>query len=141
MADLGEDPELTEKIVVYPEDWQSAKARTVDDTGVLFDGPDFENEQGEVVRTVIYDVRSLLHPRLHFQYIPGSDLYSITQSTADREALRRGSEIFSGYADDLAEGIPLLGQFGGTGNWPATFGDREQEMDELARIIAALTAP
>lgn len=141
LADLGEDPELPEKIVVYPEDWQSSKARTGDSTGVLYEGPSFENDQGEAVQTVIYDVRSLLHPRLHFQYIPGSDLYSITQSTADREALRRGSEIFNGYADDLAEGIPLLGPFGGTGNWPATFGDGEQEMTELVRIIAAMTAP
>lgn len=141
LADLGEDPALPEKIVVYSEEWQSTKARTVDNTGVLYEGPDFENDQGEVVQTVIYDVRSLLHPRLHFQYIPGSDLYSVTQSTADREALRRGSEIFSGYAGDLGEGIPLLGPFGGTGNWPATLGDGEQEMEELVRIISAMTAP
>ena len=127
--------------MVYPRDWESRATRAPDRSGILFEGPPHEDDRGQVVQTVIYDVRSLLHPRLHFQYIPGSDLYSITQSTADREALRRGSDIFNGYAEDLAEGIPMLGQFGGSGNWPATFGDGEQEMDELVRIISALTAP
>lgn len=138
---LGEDPGQTEKVVVYPSDWQSTAGRVPDRSGVLFEGVPFENDQGQVVQTVIYDVRSLLLPRLNFQYIPMPDLHSITQSSSDREALRRGSEIFNGYADDLAEGIPLLGHFGGAGNWPATFGDGEQEMAELLRIIEEMTAP
>ena len=138
---LGEDPGQTEKVVVYPSDWQSTAGRVPDRSGVLFEGVPFENDQGQVVQTVIYDVRSLLLPRLNFQYIPGSDLYSITQSASDREALRRGSDIFNGYVDDLAEGIPLLSYFGGTGNWPATFGNGDQEMAELLRIIEGITAP
>ncbi|MCH7992979.1 MAG: hypothetical protein IIB57_00895 [Planctomycetes bacterium] len=138
---LGEDPGQTEKVVVYPSDWQSTAGRVPDRSGVLFEGVPFENDQGQVVQTVIYDVRSLVLPRLNFQYIPGSDLHSITQSASDREALRRGSEIFNGYADDLAAGIPLLGQFGGVGNWPATFGNGDKEMAELLRIIEGLTAP
>ena len=141
MVGLGEDPELTEKIVVYPEDWQTPKARTVNSTGVLYEGPPFEDDQGQVVQTIVYDVRSLLLPRLNFQYIPLSDLHGIAQMASDREALRRGSEIFNGYADDLAAGIPLLGYFGGVGGWPATVGDAEQEMAELARIIEEMTAP
>jgi hypothetical protein len=141
LARLGEDPRQTEKVVVYPSDWRSTADRVPDRSGVLFEGVPFENDQGKVVQTVIYDVRSLLLPRLSFQYIPGSDLHSISQSTSDREALRRGSEIFNGYADDLAEGIPLLGQFGGVGNWPATFGNGDKEMAELLRIIEGITAP
>ena len=138
---LGEDPGQAEKVVVYPRDWPSTAGRVPDRSGVLFEGVPFENDQGQVVHTVIYDVRSLLLPRLNFQYIPGSDLSSITQSSSDREALRHGSEIFNGYADDLAEGIPLLGHFGGVGNWPATIGNGDREMAELLRIIEGLTAP
>ena len=107
----------------------------------MFEGVPHENDQGQVVQTVIYDVRTLLLPQPNFQYVPLADLYTATQSSSDREALRRGSEIFNGYADDLAEGIPLLGHFGGAGNWPATFGDGEREMAELLRIIEEMTAP
>ena len=138
---LGEDPGQTEKVVVYPTDWESTAARAPDRSGVMFEGVPFENDQGQVVQTVIYDVRSLLLPQPNFQYIPLADLYTATQSSSDREALRRGSEIFNGYADDLAEGIPLLDHFGGTGNWPATFGDGGREMAELLRIIEEMTAP
>lgn len=141
LTDLGEDPELTEKIVVYPEDWHSSKARTGKSTGVLYEGPPFEDDQGQVVQTIVYDVHSLLLPRLNFQYIPLGDLHAISRTISDREALRRGSEIFNGYADDLAAGIPLLGYFGGIGNWPATVGDGQQEMAELARIIEEMTGP
>ena len=65
LVGLGEDPELTEKIVVYPEDWQLPKARTGNSTGVLYEGPPFENNQGQVVQTIVYDVRSLLLPRFN----------------------------------------------------------------------------
>jgi len=141
LAGLGEDPELDEKIVVYPEDWQSSKAGTGNSAGVLYEGPPFEDDQGQVVKTIVYDVRSLLLPRLNFQYIPLGDLHGISRTISDREALRRSSEIFNGDADDLAAGIPLLGYFGGVGNWPATIGDGQQEMAELARIIEEMTAP
>ncbi|MCH8146819.1 MAG: hypothetical protein IH987_02360 [Planctomycetes bacterium] len=138
---LGEDPAQTEKVVVYPRDWESTAARAPDRGGVMFEGLPYEDDRGQVVQTVIYDVRALVLPQPNFQYIPLADLLTSTQASADREALRRGSEIFNGYADDLAEGIPLLGYFGGAGNWPATFGDGEREMAELVRMIEEMTAP
>lgn len=138
---LGEDPAQTEKVVVYPRDWESTAARAPDRSGIMFEGLPYEDDRGQVVQTVIYDVRALVLPQPSFQYIPLADLITSTQASSDREALRRGSEIFNGYAEDLAEGIPLLGYFGGAGNWPATFGDGEREMAELIRMIEEMIAP
>ncbi len=111
---LGESPRIASKVMVYPDDWEAlTKRRERFADGTIYKGPEFRTADGEVRQTVMYDVSSLLHPVPDFTSAPTMDLRLIIQSTADRAALREASEIFTGYADDLAAGIPLLQFFGG----------------------------
>jgi len=89
---------------------------------------------------VVYDVRTLILPTPNFQCVPMRDLFESTRSAADRDALRRGSAIFNGYAHDLDAGIPLLGGFGGSCSWPGDLGDSNREMADLMRLIEEITS-
>ena len=142
LSKMGEDPDLPESVMLYPEDWKERTDRTKPErTGILFEGEPFQDARGNAVQTVVYDVRSLILPTPNFQYVPLRDLQGTTQSAADRNALHNGSEIFNGYADDLAAGTALLGDFGGVGNWPASFSDDGRELAELIRVIEEMTTP
>jgi len=136
LARGGESRRIPRDVVTFPDDWdQLADRRQPYRDGILYEGPAERNDQGELVQTVVYDIRSLVSPALNFHYIPMFDLHAASRNTQDREALRRGSEIFNGYPHDLAAGIPLLDFFGGVGDWPATITDGQQEYEELMRLI------
>ncbi|MFH1574285.1 MAG: hypothetical protein ABIG68_09895 [Acidobacteriota bacterium] len=132
----GDAPTIWQRVLVYPADWEElSRRREKYRDGTIYKGPEFRNEQGEVRQTVVYDIRSLVHPVVDFGNPPQLDLGILTQTLADRAALRRTSAIFTGYADQLAAGIPLLGYFGGVdedGVVPA-FDDRAH--DDLMRIV------
>lgn len=142
LVQVAEARRIPKREMNYSSDWQAK--RTGDDAdrlGVMFEGPAFRNEEGAVRQTVVYDIRSLLMPSFEFNYIPSYDLRSSNRNSQDRDALRRGSEIFNGYPRDLAQGLPLLNFFGGVGDWPGVIGDGDQEYDHLLDLIDALTEP
>lgn len=110
----GTPNDITERIMIYPADWASRTAqRSRDDDGIIFETPEFRDENGDLRKTVVYDVGALTHAAPYFHDAPQLDLAVITRSLADREALRYRSQIFNGYAEDVAAGIPLLPYFGG----------------------------
>lgn len=137
---VGEARRIPHRELTYPPDWTTRPNRNAGGkVGVLFEGPAFRDAGGEVQQTVMYDIRSLLLPPFEFNYVPSYDLRSATRNNLDREALRRGSEIFNGYPRDLAQGLPLLNFFGGVGDWPGTVGDSDREYELLLEMIDAVT--
>ena len=141
LAGLGEPPDLPERIINYPPDWRGAGQRNRSlQTPTFYESEPYEDGNGETVQTVVYDVRTLILPTPTGLFVPLRDLYDSTRIAADRHALRTGSAIFNGYAQDLDAGIPLMHGFGGSSSWPVGLGNDEREMAELARLIDEMTS-
>jgi hypothetical protein len=97
--------------VGYPDDWKervagrsrSQVARTQSWTGA----------DGKEWYAAMYDIRELTYVPPDFSPAFSLDPVEDLRNWLDRDALRQRSQIFSGTAEDLAEGIPLLRFFGG----------------------------
>lgn len=103
-------------VLTYPQDWpQRVAGRERYADGIIVRTEPVVGPDGQTYYSAVYDVSDLLAPIPNF---PGPDFRLDRQLRADfdREALRRRSMIFGGYARDLAEGVPLLGYFGGVNN-------------------------
>jgi hypothetical protein len=133
---FGEDPNIWQRVIIYPDDWiaKSERRKQYRD-GILYEGPKFETEDGEVKQTIVYDIRDLLVEAPDFTDAPILDLFTITQALADRTALREASRIFTGTPRDLREGIDLLDYFGGTQESRIPPGQGQQERDDLLILI------
>lgn len=107
--------------VVYPRDWAAkTAARAMYKDRPLAQSAAHNDQNGRQWSTAVYDISDLTEIPPDF-YMP---LYALDPFTsyllaADRQALRDRSNIFSGYAGDLAAGLPLLDYFGGNGNLDA----------------------
>jgi hypothetical protein len=134
---LGENPNIETQVFSYPSDWEPrSRGRERFRDGRIYASPEFRGENGELRQTVIYDVGALIHEAPYFTDAPQLDLAVATRTMLDREALRRGSQIFNGYPSDLAAGIPLLYFFGGVEEGPIrTPRGSEARMDELSHLI------
>lgn len=133
---LAEAPIMSGKVLVFPADWEAMsqrRARYRD--GVIYRGPEFRDEGGEVRQTVVYDIGDLTHRVPNFTDSPRLDLHFITQNALDREALRRHSNIFTGFPRDLEAGIPLLEFFGGVDEHHFGGASSEAEKSDLIRIM------
>jgi hypothetical protein len=136
LARSGEDRRIPGRLLAYPDDWaQLSKRREKYRSGIMYEGPPFRGEDGEMRQTVVYDIQSLLFPVPYFHDFPIMDLRVSTREAADRQALRTASEIFTGYARDLAEGLPLLIYFGGIDDLRAIGDVDKRQQDDLMRII------
>ncbi len=136
LSRLGEDPDIYHKVMIYPDDFDVISARRAAfSDGVIYRGPGFANSAGETVSTVIYDVGDLIAPLPSFNNAPVFDLNEIIQTGLDRAALRQSSEIFNGYAEDLAAGLPLLQYFGGVDESHAAPGGSTREFEDLMRMV------
>ena len=100
--------------LTYPADWpQRVAKRARYRDGVVYEGKPFVGDDGQTYFTAIYDLGDLVHPIPNFYATyPGSHLEHYFQVT-DRTALQQRSQIFNGYPEDLAAGLPLLHFFGG----------------------------
>ncbi len=135
-ARFGEARRIPSKILVYPDDWaELTKRRAKYDDGIIYAGPEFRTEDGELKRTVVYDIRTLLTDVPRFTGPPELDLETKNRSLADRAALRWSSEIFTGYAHELAAGIELLRYFGGVDESYGSPDQGEAERAELMRLV------
>lgn len=133
---LGEDPDIFGRVLVYSPDWPAIReGRAERDNGLIWRGPDFVDEDGQTKYTAIYDIGGLTMDVRNFNNPPQFDLNEILQSGADREALRRGSEIFNGYAEDLAAGIPLLHFFGGVDETHQPPVGQDRGYEDLMRMV------
>ena len=136
LARISEDRRIPSKVLVYPGDWPAITARRERfRDGIIYQGPEFRTEDGEVRRTVVYDIGSLTVDHPYFTDAPQLNLFELTQSLHDREALRLRSEIFTGYASELAAGIPLLYYFGGVGESRVPPSTGEYQRADLMRMV------
>lgn len=123
----------------FPRDWRQITARrTRYRDGVLARSPAVERA-GQEWYAAIYDIRDLIYEVPDYQpseiFLPGE----AQRVALDRAALRQRSQIFGGYAEDLALGIPLLRFFGGVDNLefrkPKFSPQRQREIVEMIRAL------
>lgn len=133
----SEPMDIERRVFAYPGDWEArSRGRERFRDGRIYVGPEFRSEDGELRQTVVYDVAALVHDAPQFTDAPQLDLAVAMRTMLDREALRRGSQIFNGYPSDLAAGIPLLYYFGGVEEGPIrATGGTEARLEDLSHLI------
>ena len=143
MSRLGDTRLSSSKVLVFPADWEAmSERRAARRDGVIYRGPEFRDESGELKQTIVYDIGDLTHRVPNFSDAPQLDLHFITQNALDRAALRRHSDVFTGFTSDLAAGIPLLEFFGGVDEHFVGSERSEVEKSDLMRIMGqVLEAP
>ena len=75
---------------------------------------------------------------MHVPHFGSTSVFSLrdeARNVADRAALRQSSEIFTGYARDLALGLPLLRYFGGVDDSYVPPPDNTEEYERLLRLV------
>lgn len=103
-----------ERLVQYPPNWPEIVARRAKwKDGVIARTAGQTDSQGREWYTAIYDIQDLTYVVPDFLPTEGLTLTEAARIAADRDALRWRSQIFGGYAEDLAIGVPLLRFFGG----------------------------
>ncbi len=130
--------------VAYPDDWQDRVASRTDNGQVAVGQPWTDND-GRERYIAVYDLSDLTYVPPDFQLNYGFDPYDDLRNAQDREAIRQRSEIFNGYASDLAAGIPLLPYFGGVGDpfmyrGPKYDARRHEQIVEMIRRFSSRSA-
>lgn len=99
--------------VTYPDDWKERTARREQwKDGRIARGPSVIGPDGKEWFVGIYDLRDIAYEPPDFSLPFGIHPAEEWRMQLDREALRWRSQIFGGYAEDLAAGLPLLRYFG-----------------------------
>ena len=122
--------------MAFPADWPElvAKRNRYRD-GVIYEGTPFTGDDGQTYFTAIYDLGDLVHPVPNFYAsYPGTAREQRNQNL-DRMYLRMRSQIFNGYPEDLAAGLPLLHFFGGIDNHAVSTRTDPYETARIATII------
>ncbi len=102
-------------IVSYPDDWPEKAARR--DArypgGRIAKGASVTDADGTEWYVAVYDIHDLIYVPPDF--VPVASMHPLEnfRNFADRHAIRWQSQIFRGFPEDLAAGIPLLNYFGG----------------------------
>ncbi len=129
-------------VIAYPSDWPQRVARRQQYAGGLIArSPSWFDAEGREWFIAVYDIHDLIFVPPDF----GIDAYAEfagpnNREFLDRQALRERSLIFSGYAGDLYEGIPLLRYFGGLNPWLARGPKYSLERQaEIVELIARFT--
>ncbi len=136
------NPPQQSRALTYPDDWAAKTARRkARRDGRIWKGPNRTTKDGKTFYTAIYDASDLLLiPPAQFRPPPETNTQLAITNALDREALRQYSDIFSGTARDLAEGIPLLQYFGGldfsNGSNPAA--DYRHNADRLVQLLGTV---
>jgi hypothetical protein len=100
--------------VLYPADWpEKTERRSRDRGGQIARSESWLDENGREWYAALYDIQDLTYEPPDFRPAACLDLVENTWNALDRAALRLRSQIFSGYAEDLAAGLPLLNALGG----------------------------
>ncbi len=100
--------------VLYPADWpEKTERRLRYRGGQIARSESWLDENGREWYAAIYDIQELTYEPPDFRPSGTLDLVESAWNALDRAALRLRSQIFSGYAEDLAAGLPLLNALGG----------------------------
>ncbi len=100
--------------IAFPDDWQERiSKRAANRDGVAARSSTWTDKDGRQWHVAVYDIADLTYVPPDFAPIGGIDFVESLWNAEDRAALRWRSQIFGGYAEDLAAGIPLLRYFGG----------------------------
>lgn len=129
--------------VAYPANWPEIAARRRPyEGGEVARSRPWRDKDGKEWYAAVYDVRALIYEPPDFQSSYSLDPVEETRNSLDRQALRDRSEIFGGYAEDLAAGLPLLRAFGGNDDYffrGAKYSKQRQQ--DLVEMIKAMTTP
>ncbi|MFQ5429514.1 MAG: hypothetical protein ACE5E1_04310 [Phycisphaerae bacterium] len=122
--------------MTFPDDWaERTQRRAKYRDGLIYRSKPFTGEDGKEYYTAIYDIGDLVHPVPNFYAsYPGSVRQQRLESR-DRFWLNYRSQIFGGYADDLAAGLPLLHFFGGVDNNAVSTRTDPREVERVIRTI------
>ena len=135
-------PPQQAKVQGFPVDWAPKTARRkAHRDGRIWKGPNRTTKDGKTFYTAIYDESDLLLiPPAQFRPPPETNTQLAITNALDREALRQYSDIFTGTARDLAEGIPLLQYFGGLdfSNGSNSAADYRRNADRLVQLLDAV---
>lgn len=129
-------PPSTQGDMTFPADWPDRTARRSQyRTGIIYRGADFSGPDGQTYYSAIYDLGDLVHPVPNFYGdYPGTSRRQRIEDD-DRFWLQYRSQIFNGYADDLAAGLPLLHFFGGINNDAVSTRTDPRETERVVRTI------
>ena len=122
-------------VISYPPDWpEKMKKREQYRGGMIARTPSWRDKDGREWYIAVYDIHDLIYVPPDFT-APHFDPILSQRDALDRAALRWNSQIFRGWPQDLAAGIPLLRYFGGVDDWayrgPKYSIERQQQIVEL----------
>lgn len=126
--------------VQYPDNWSEiVRKRARYAGGLIARGPAVRDGNDREWFTGIYEINDLTYVPPDFQPARGLTPDEELRNQLDRDALRYGSEIFNGFPEDLAAGIPLLRFFGGTDDFalrgPKFSEEKHRAVVELIRAM------
>lgn len=127
-------PPLTD--MTFPEDWAEKTARRARyRSGLIHKGKPYTGQDGKTYYTAIYDLGDLVHPVPNFSATYPGSVREQRFQREDRFYLQTRSQIFGGYAEDLAAGLPLLHYFGGIDDNAVTTRTDPVETERILRIL------
>ncbi len=137
LVELSESRRVPRKLLTYPQDWEatSERRKRVDD-GIMYRGPEFRGEDGELRRLVIYDIRDLNTRIPKFGWIPVFTLGFENWYVADGGLLTVGSTwLFPGDPPYYPhqESPPL--RYLGLDEWHIFSGTNGHQRGDLMRVI------
>lgn len=131
--------------VSYPDDWPRRVARRKPwEGGQIARSSSWSDRDGREWYAAVYDVRDLIYMPPDFQAFTLDPRLELVQAL-DRNALRFGGQLFRGWGDDLAHGIPLLRFFGpGLDDFvyrgPKYSAERQQQIVKMIEVFTGQRA-
>lgn len=130
------------EVIQYPANWpEIVKKRERYKTGRVAQGPSFRDKDGRDWFMAVYEINDLTYVPPDFQPARGLTPDEELRNQLDRDALRNRSQIFNGWPEDLAAGIPLLRFFGGVDDFalrgPKFSAEKHREIVEMVRAFTA----
>lgn len=140
LSDADEARVVPYNDVDYPPDWPERVAkREKYANGQAARSKSTVDEQGREWYAAVYDISDLTYEPPDFHPASSMFLDENLRDALDREALRQRSQIFGGYASDLAAGIPLLRFFGGVDDYEFRgskySSDRQRQIAEMTNAF------
>jgi hypothetical protein len=126
-------------VIEYPADWPDRVAsRSEFEGGQIARSDNTVDPSGHEWFTAVYDISDLTYVPPSFTGAPTFDVYANTLRAANLTALRQRSQIFGGYAEDLAAGLPLLHYLGGLDDY--SYMGRRHSYERRREIVEMMRA-
>lgn len=120
----------------FPHDWAAKTERRAKyRDGVIYKGKPFTGQDGQEYYTAIYDLGDLVHPVPNFYASYPGTVRRQRFENQDRFWLQYRSQIYGGYPEDLAAGLPLLHFFGGIDNNAISTRTDPRETERIMRTL------